>query len=187
MRRLVPLLLAALALHFEGCGGAKPPVPEPESRFYGPASLMHNARARQVVEGRMEVEIFAKEAWHSRNAEWVHGRGVRAIYYPRGRNPAYLSALAARYDVKNRRLKVWDRVRVESEGTILETEELLYDSMKGKIFTGKPVVITRGRNIMEGKGMEADPDLGNMQVNEPHISAREPAEIKPLIDGMERK
>ena len=145
---------------------------------------MHKVKVRQVVDGRMEVEIYANEAWHSRNAEWVHGRGVRAIYYPRGRNPATLRANAARYDVKARRLKVWDRVRVESEGTVLETSELQYDSARGKIFTDKPVTITRGRNVMEGTGMEADPDLGNMQVVEPHISAREPGEIKPLIDGL---
>jgi LPS export ABC transporter protein LptC len=187
MRRPVPILLAALAAVFAGCGGAKPPAPEPESYRYGPSSLMHNVKVKQVVEGHMEVEIFAKEAWHSRNAEWVHGRGVRAIYYPRGRNPASLRASVARYDVKTRQLKVWDRVRVESEGTVLETEELQYDAKKGRIFTAKPVTVTRGRNVMEGTGMEADPDLGNMQVTDPHISAREPAEIKPLIEGMGQK
>jgi hypothetical protein len=40
---------------------------------------------------------------------------------------------------------------------------------------------------MTGIGLEADPDLGNLKVGEPHINANRPGEIRPLLGGGETK
>jgi LPS export ABC transporter protein LptC len=145
---------------------------------------MRGVHVRQVVEGRVEVEIFAGEAWHSRNADWVGGRQVRVLYFPPGKKRATLNATTARYDIQERQLEAWGAVRVESDGAVLETTHLTYDARRARIESREFVRITRGDNVLTGLGLEADPDLGNLQVAEPHINARNPREIKPLIEGL---
>ena len=49
---------------------------------------MHGVHVRQMVGGRMEIELWAVDAWHSQGAEWVRGRNVKAWYFPKNRKPA---------------------------------------------------------------------------------------------------
>lgn len=177
-----------LALALAGCGGdvpAKSPV-KPVARTAarpGTGSVMTGVRVRQYVGGRLEVELVADEAWHSRGADWVSGRGVRARYYPLTRKPANLEATTARYLINAQRLQAGGFVRVESEGTVLETTELTYDGARDRIASRSRVRVTRGGNVMTGIGLEADPDLGNLTLGSPEIEARQPGELRPLMDA----
>lgn len=167
-----------------GCGGEPPVVKSARSSANGRAtgSVMTGVRVRQYVGGRLEVELFADEAWHSRGGDWVTGHGVRATYFPLSRKPANLRATQARYDIGPQRLLASGFVRVESEGTVLETTELTYDGSRDRITSRKHVRVVRGDNVMTGVGLEADPDLGNMTLGEPEIEAKKPGELRPLMD-----
>lgn len=146
---------------------------------------MYGVRVTQIVKGRVEMELFADQAWHSRDVDWIHGRGVHAFYYPETQKTATLYADTVRYEVHSRRLEALGAVRVESDGTIIETEELQYDSMKQKIVSEEFVTILRGPNVMTGVGLIADPDLGNLSLMDPHISVKNPEEIRPLIKSLD--
>lgn len=180
-------LALAGCLVLAGCRAAAPePSPFPDRRATGPDALMYGVKAAQAVNGRVEWEIVAQKAWHSRQAERLHGRGVRVYYYPEGRNTATLYATAVRYDVEERRLLARGDVRVESETAVLETSELEFDSRRGKVYSDKAVKITRGENVMTGTGLEADPDLRNMRILDPHVTARDPADLKPLVEALDK-
>ena len=189
MRKAASLLIVVLAAAaIAGCSGKGKEVPRVEAAKPGDSeAVMRGVHVRQMVGGRMEVELWAVEAWHSQGAEWVRGRNVKAWYFPQGRKPAILYATEARYDVRAQRLLATGAVRVESEGSVLETTELTYDARRDRISTTRFVRVTRGGNVMTGKGLEADPDLGNLKVGEPHINANRPGEIRPLLGGSETK
>lgn len=185
-RRNAAFMLAA-GWWCAGCGGAGTPAARPKARpagHSGPEALMRGVHVYQLVEGRLEVEIWAGEAWHSRAADWVGGRQVRVHYFPEGRKQATLHATTARYDIQERLLEAWGAVRVESDGAVLETTQLTYDARRDRIESKEFVRITRGDNVLTGLGLEADPDLGNLQVAEPHVNARNPREIRPLMEGL---
>ncbi len=182
--KVVPAL-AAVLLGLAGCGGGTTPAPAAASPVpQGSDSHMRGVHVRQVVQGRVEVEIWAEEAWHSRAADWVGGRRVRARYAPEHRHPAVLTSTTARYDVQDRSLLATGAVRVESQGAILETSELTYDARQERLTSSRFVRVTRGDNVMTGTGLEADPDLGNLRVSEPSIDARSPGEFKPLVEDL---
>ncbi len=179
--------VALVCLCALGCGNgapsAKAAARRGESGRPATGSVMTGVRIRQYVGGRLEVELTASEAWHSRGGDWVSGRGVRARYYPLTRKPANLEATSARYDTRSQRLYASGFVRVQSEGTLLETTELTYDGARDRIASRKRVRVVRGENVMTGIGLEADPDLGNMTLGEPEIEARKPGELRPLMEG----
>jgi LPS export ABC transporter protein LptC len=62
-------------------------------------------------------------------------------------------------------LEVFGQVVVVTEdGSRLETDYLRWDPKIGKIQSDAYVKFTRGEDIMTGWGMEADPDLGRLEI-----------------------
>ena len=88
--------------------------------------------------------------------------------------------------MRAQRLLATGAVRVESEGSILETTELTYDGQRDRISTTRAVRVVRGGNVMTGVGLDADPDLGDLKVGSPIINAARPGEIRPLLGGRDQ-
>lgn len=90
------------------------------------------------------------------------------------------SRLTAKYALRLERLGeviVRDSVVWQSgEGEKLETEELIWDEKRQKIYTRKFAVITRPDEIIYGHGFEADQDFSNARINsvEGRIALDEP-------------
>ena len=57
-----------------------------------------------------------------------------------------------------------DVVVYAADGTILTTEKLTWNEMTGKIESDREVRVTKGKDVMTGVGVEADPDLRNIRV-----------------------
>ena len=177
------LILIALAA---GCRG-----PAPAARAAGPRggsaeALMRGVRVRQVVKGRLALELRAEEAWHSRGSGWITARGVRAEYHPLGRKIVRLRTGSARYDLGAQRLEADGAVRVESEGGVLDAAGLVWDGRKGRLTSEGRVRMVRGANVLTGEGLEADPSLDQVAIRDHvRILARNPEELKPLVDGAE--
>ena len=93
--------------------------------------------------------------------------GVAVDFF--GPEGAITSQLDARYglrlenksEVIVRDSVVWKSV----EGEKIETEELIWDERKRKIYTNKFVVITRPDEIIYGHGFEADQDFSYSRIN----------------------
>ena len=176
-----------LAGGFSGCapaptGNAGTRAPAAQART-APASMMHDAHLVQVTKGRIELEVKAAEAWESADSGWLDARGVTVTYYAAGRKPVMLSASAARYQTRTRRLEGHGRVRILAEGGLLETTDITWDSRQGRISSDADVKVTKGENVMTGRGLDADPDLEQVVIRENvRILAAEPADLKPLVE-----
>jgi len=187
------LVPAAVVWAVFSCGGCSS---RPASEKAGPAvagkpaeeSQMHNVHLVQVIKGRTEVELFADEINHPASADWVEGRKVRALYSIQGGRKAVLEADSARYSVKRRKLVAYGNVRLKAEGAVLETSELVWDSLSEKMTSRKFVKVTKGSNVMTGWGLEADPGLEQIVIKEDvRILARDPQELQPLMRDLESK
>ncbi|NBC08983.1 MAG: LPS export ABC transporter periplasmic protein LptC [Bacteroidetes bacterium] len=98
---------------------------------------------------------------------------------------AVTSQLTAQYGIRyenKAEVIVRDSVVWQSnEGEKLETEELIWDERRSKIYTKKFVVITRPDEIIYGHGFEADQDFSYSRINaiEGRIKVEEPATDNP--------
>ena len=50
-------------------------------------------------------------------------------------------------------------ILISSEGKKLETEELIWDKKRNKIYTDKKVIITTDKEMIEGEGFQSSPDF----------------------------
>lgn len=93
--------------------------------------------------------------------------GVSVDFF--GPEGAITSQLDARYGLRlenKNEVIVRDSVVWQSvEGEKIETEELIWDERKRKIYTNKFVVITRPDEIIYGHGFEADQDFSYSRIN----------------------
>ena len=62
-----------------------------------------------------------------------------------------------------------DNVVLTSEnGKRLETEELIWDEKKNKIYTDRKVKITTGKEVIEGEGFSSNPDFTEYTISKIH-------------------
>jgi LPS export ABC transporter protein LptC len=172
-----------------GCRGAAPPAARAAAPHGGSAeALMRGVRVRQVAKGRVTLELRADEAWHARGSGWITARAVRATYFAPGRRPVLLRTGLARYDLDAQRLEADGMVRVESDGGVLQAAGLVWDGRRGRLTSEGRVRMLRGPNVLTGEGLEADPGLDQVTIRDHvRILARDPGELKPLVDGPEAK
>jgi LPS export ABC transporter protein LptC len=140
------------------------------------------AKFNTEVEEAKEVEILYSDSAKVR----VRITGPRMLYYLSNSEPqqefpdgvfveffdasgTVTSQLSARYGLRLEQkdeVVVRDSVVWESiEGEKLETEELIWQERKKKIYTNKFVVVTRPDEIIYGHGFEADQDFSYSRIN----------------------
>lgn len=183
--RSVGAAAVLLALLLASCGGGVPEQSAGVGEGSGESlrSLMRGAKLVQVYQGRVEAEISAAEAVNSVDGRWLEGRGVSVIYHQAGGKRAVLRASSARYDSLRKVMEASGTVRVEAEGLVLETSQLVWDAGKSRITSDAFVKVTRGENVLTGKGLDADTEMENVVIKEDvRILASEPKDLAPALD-----
>ncbi len=141
-----------------------------------------------VVKGRTELEIFADEASTSLDGRSVEGKGVRAVYHRAGGKLAVLRSNSARYDMKRKVLNASGGVRVDAENGRLDAASLVWDAANNRLTSTGKVRVTKGGNVLTGRGLDADPELEQVVIKEDvRILAAEPDEFEPLMEELEKK
>ena len=71
-----------------------------------------------------------------------------------------------RQDENSKIMTATDSVVLTSyEGKKIETEELIWDENKNKIYTEKKVLITTKKEMIEGEGFESNPDFSKYSIS----------------------
>jgi LPS export ABC transporter protein LptC len=161
---MVVLAAAGLALGFGGCQrtdreGA-PPVPVGDKNQ--PSQEIGQFTLRETdAEGRLTWALQATTAQVFEERDEVEAETLHIDFY--GENGQVTSVLTADRGIILRRtndMRALGHVVVRNAaGDELLTEELAYDAPKEKIRTDAFVTLIRGRDILTGYGLEADPDL----------------------------
>jgi LPS export ABC transporter protein LptC len=163
---------------------------EPSERQAAPGELppqqvVLGMRLRQSEGGKPRWELQADSAEAPSENERTHLWGVRVEFYT-AEGESLQSTLTARegdVDPRTRELEARGSVVVATrEGRRLETEELRWDPRASKIISDMPVRLTKGRSVVTGTGIRADPDLGQYEMRAP-VQGELREEDRPL-DGL---
>ncbi|MBP8822729.1 MAG: LPS export ABC transporter periplasmic protein LptC [Flavobacteriales bacterium] len=92
--------------------------------------------------------------------------GVELTFFQAdGRAGSRLSARRGEIEPGGRRMSVSDQVVfVNTQGERLETEKLTWSQDSNKVFTDRPVKITRRNDIIYGQGLDAEEDFSRYTV-----------------------
>lgn len=110
--------------------------------------------------GRVE-EYLAQNDEHTEFSQGVELTFFDAL----GRPGSHLTAERGRMDPKRHRMQVEDHVVfTNARGERLETEQLTWNQDSDRVFTDRPVRITRSQDIIYGQGLDADQDFSRYTI-----------------------
>ena len=123
-----------------------------------------SAVVRVMVKGPVMLRHLDKE-----NPRQEFTDGVKVVFFTAGQQvESILTAKFAERIEKKNRIIVRDSVVWESlDGEKLETEELIWEERKEKIFTKRFVTITKPDEILYGVGFEAKQDFSTWEIHAP--------------------
>jgi LPS export ABC transporter protein LptC len=158
------ICVATLWCALSGCGGDQGAVAgRSETR---PDQEIDGFTLTQTREGQPVWSLRAENALVYEDADRIEMTDLRTDFFDD--EGGTRSTLTADRGVLKRRtsdMEVNGNVVVyAADGTVLTTERLTWDERTGKIESDLPVRVTRGKDVMTGVGVEADPDLRNIRV-----------------------
>mgnify|MGYP006106950443 CR=1 FL=1 len=133
---------------------------------------IEGAEMLHTEKGVLKVKIIATTIKRFKNMQpqLVFSNGLEVIFYnDSGGVESVLKAQSAEVNEINNVMTALDNVILtSSSGKKLETEELIWDEKKNKIYTDKNVVITTGKEVIEGDGFESNPDFSEYSISKIH-------------------
>ena len=119
--------------------------------------------------GFLKVKIMATniERFKDSQPQLVFSNGIKVVFYnDTGSVVSVLTAFNAYVDENSKIMTATDSVVLTSyEGKKIETEELIWDENKNKIYTQKKVLITTKKEMIEGEGFESNPDFSKYSIS----------------------
>lgn len=129
-----------------------------------PNEIIKNIELRYVDSGRITSLLKSPllYAFSSPDAKTVFPQGLEVYFYDKQMKP--IASLISSYGINysnEKRIEVKNNVVLINmeKGEKLETEELIWDQRKGKIFTEANIKITTPDKIIFGRGLESDENL----------------------------
>jgi len=137
-----------------------------------PIERIEDAEMLHTENGMLKVKIIATTIKRFKNVqpEIVFSNGLEVIFYSdSGKVKSILKAVNAEIDEINNIMTASNNVILTSlEGKKLETEELIWDEKKNKVYTDKKIIITTGKELIEGEGFESNPDFSEYSISKIH-------------------
>ena len=133
-----------------------------------PIEKIEGAEILQTENGFLKVKIVANTIKRSKDIqpELVFSNGLEVVFYnDSGTIKSVLTATNAEVNEINNIMTASESVVLSSKGKRLETEELIWDEKKNKIYTDKKVIITTRKEVIEGKGFESNPDFSEYSIS----------------------
>lgn len=96
-------------------------------------------------------------------------KGLKAIFFDRnGEVSSEISANEVMYYENDEKwVARYDVVVIDRNGTIINTEYMVFDQKKGRIYSDQFTKFTEGDAVIYGSGFESDPNLTNARIIKP--------------------
>lgn len=156
MKRLL-LAVAALA----GCEHGRPETATTETR-----QILEGFSLRQSVKGTTSWVLRARLALLHEGSRQVSFSEPRLEFYTGSKLTARAEAERGSTDLGTRDVSLSSAVKVSSlrDGTVLNTENLIYLSSSRKFTTESAVVLNRPGAVLRGRGLSANHDLSELRI-----------------------
>ena len=129
-----------------------------------PVEVISKSKMIHTEDGEIKLEIIANkiERFVGDSARLSFSNGFNVTFYNRSGNvTSNLFAKNAFVDEKNNLMTARDSVVLKSKKKKLETELLIWDEKKEKIYTNNDVIITTDNEVIYAKGFESDPNFSD--------------------------
>ena len=129
-----------------------------------PVEVISKSKMIHTEEGEIKLEIIANkiERFVGDSARLSFSNGFNVAFYNSSGNvTSNLFAKNAIVDEKNNLMTARDSVVLKSKKKKLETELLIWDEKKEKIYTTNDVIITTENEVIYAKGFESDPNFSD--------------------------
>ena len=129
-----------------------------------PVEVISKSKMIHTEEGEIKLEIIANkiERFVGDSARLSFSNGFNVTFYNGSGNvTSNLFAKKAIVDEKNNLMTARDSVVLKSKKKKLETELLIWDEKKEKIYTNNDVIITTDNEVIYAKGFESDPNFSD--------------------------
>lgn len=164
--RAIPLF--ALAIVVFGCKNDLDRVAAIEVPADGPDRITTDAEYLYSDSGRVKNRVRAGTISEF-NGDKPHtemSNGVELTFFDTaGHAGSRLTARRGRIDPDLHRMEVEEQVVfINTKGDKLETEQLIWSQDSAKVFTDRPVKVTRARDIIYGQGLDAAQDFSRYSI-----------------------
>ncbi len=158
------VLWGLIALAFFSCESELSPDSIALRRRDEPRMEVYNFKYIYTDSGKVQAILtapYAKEVFKdakTNETEFVFPRGfVLRFFNEEGIEESRITARYGKIYDRNTKAMARGAVRLQnSEGSLLETEELYWDQQKDRVYTDRFVKITTAREVVYGEGLEAD-------------------------------
>lgn len=160
---LLMLPLAACKNDLDRVRAIEVPPNGPDRITYGAEYLYSDSG---LVKYRVRAGII--EEFDGEHPRTELGDGVELTFFgDDGREGSHLTARRGHIDPRINRMEVEDKVVfINTRGEVLETEQLTWDQDSDRVYTARPVKITRARDIIYGQGLDAAQDFSRYTVRQ---------------------
>lgn len=91
-------------------------------------------------------------------------------FYDNGKYSATLTAKTGQISLDTNNVKALGECKVvTANGEVLETKDANYDHVKEKVYSDSDIKITKGKDVIYGKGFESDTKLNNIVIKNQRI------------------
>jgi LPS export ABC transporter protein LptC len=160
----MPLIFFFISIMFFSCQNNPDLVNDLFQTKAFPVEVISKSEMIHTEEGEIKLEIVANkiERFVGDSARLSFSNGFNVKFYNRSGNvTSNLFAKKAIVDEKNNLMTARDSVVLKSKKKKLETELLIWDEKKEKIYTNNDVIITTDNEIIYAKGFESDPNFSD--------------------------
>jgi LPS export ABC transporter protein LptC len=136
-----------------------------------PIEKIEGAELLHTDNGNLKVRIVAStiERFQNKQPQLIFSNGLEVIFYKDTIVQSILESENAEIDEQKKIMIASNNVILtSSDGKKLETEELIWDEKENKIYTNNKVVITTGREVVEGDGFVSNPDFTEYSISKIH-------------------
>ena len=129
-----------------------------------PLEVIKKSKLIHTEEGIIKLEVNAEkiERHAGENPKLVFSKGFNVIFYNNsGKIISDLTANSAIVDEKDNVMTAMDSVVLKNKERKLETELLIWDEKKDKIYTDSDVIITTQNEVIYAQGFISDPNFSD--------------------------
>ncbi len=158
------ILFSCLVLFFISCKNNPSSVNYLFKDNSFPIEVISKSKMIHTEEGKIKLEIQSEkiERYSGEVSELKFSNGFKVNFYSKsGKIISNLSALNAIVDEKNNIMTARDSVILKNNEKKLETEVLIWDEKKDKIYTESNVIITTKNEKIYAQGFISDPNFSD--------------------------
>lgn len=124
----------------------------------------------ETKDGKIKTILEAESAVIDEEKKVANLKLPKVKFYDNGKYQSILIAESGQIDMETNNIKAFGKCTVDTiQNEYLQTRDVTYDANKKMIYSSSDIKITKGNDVVYGKGFESDTDLKNIVIKKQRI------------------